>query len=64
MEFYRGKKELSEDHFKPLETVSYRDLYTEGQTYYNNNDYERVVEKFEDSLKSFYDEIEKCRYMT
>lgn len=63
IEFYRSLKELSKDDLRPLYTKAYRDLYEEGQALYNNDEYDKMVVKFEEALKEYYEEIERCRYV-
>ena len=61
LQFYEARNDIPKEHFKPLESKAYRDLYEEGQSLYNEEKFEEMVEKFELSLKELYIELEKCR---
>lgn len=61
LQFYEARNDIPKEHFKPLERKAYRDLYEEGQSLYNEEKFEEMVEKFELSLKELYIELEKCR---
>lgn len=48
---------------KSLETKLYRDLYVNGTKLYNEKEFKQMVKSFELSLKYFFMELKKCRYI-
>lgn len=60
--YYKSLK-LDDDAYTPIETVPYKSLYIEGIELYTDKNWDKAIEKFEESLEDLYSKLDECYIM-
>ena len=60
---YYTSLNLHSSAYVPVETVPYRDLYTEGAELYTEEKWAEAITKFEASLEDLYTKLDECYIM-
>ncbi|KAL3842115.1 hypothetical protein ACJMK2_020167 [Sinanodonta woodiana] len=61
MKYYRGLEGVTDEDFKDLERNDIQDTYASGLNAYHASDWTSAIENFEESLRLYFEEEEKCR---